>query len=56
MIRSLEKYDDIGNRTRDIPACSIVPQPNMLPRTPVVAVAVVVVVVAVVVNNDFRLW
>jgi hypothetical protein len=26
-----EKYD-IGNRTRDLPACSIVPQPTTLPR------------------------
>jgi hypothetical protein len=24
----------IGNRTRDRPACSIVPQPTTLPRTP----------------------
>jgi hypothetical protein len=35
-IRSTEKSNDlIGNRTRDIPACSIVPQPTMLPRAPV---------------------
>jgi hypothetical protein len=26
--------DIIGNQTRDLPACSIVPQPIMLPRTP----------------------
>jgi hypothetical protein len=32
--RSTEKYNDlIGNRTRDLPACSIMPQPTMLPRT-----------------------
>jgi hypothetical protein len=24
--------DTIGNRTRDLPACSTVPQPNALPR------------------------
>jgi hypothetical protein len=24
----------IGNRTRDVPACSAVPQPNALPRAP----------------------
>jgi hypothetical protein len=28
-----KKYSDlIGNRTRDLPACSIVPQPTTLPR------------------------
>jgi hypothetical protein len=33
-IRSIEKSNDlIGNRTRDIPACGIVPQPTTLPRT-----------------------
>ena len=37
--------DSIGNRTRDRPACSAVPQPNAPPRTPVVVVVVVVVVV-----------
>ena len=26
--------DTIGNRTRDLPACSAVPQPTALPRTP----------------------
>jgi hypothetical protein len=32
-IRSTEKSNDlIGNRTRDLPACSIVPQPTTLPR------------------------
>jgi hypothetical protein len=31
-IRSIEKSSDlIGTRTRDLPACSIVPQPTMLP-------------------------
>jgi hypothetical protein len=30
-----EKSNDIiGNPTRDLPACSIVPQPTMLPRDP----------------------
>jgi hypothetical protein len=34
-IRSIEKSDDrIGNRTRDLPACSIVPQLTTLPRVP----------------------
>jgi len=27
--------DTIGNRTRDLPACSAVPQPTALPRVPV---------------------
>jgi hypothetical protein len=32
-IRSIEKSNDlIGNQTRDLPACSIVPQPTTLPR------------------------
>jgi hypothetical protein len=32
-IRSIEKCNDlIGNRPRDLPACSIVPQPTTLPR------------------------
>jgi len=26
--------DTIGNRTRDLPACSTVPQPTALPRAP----------------------
>jgi hypothetical protein len=31
-IRSIEKSNDIiGNQTRDLPACSIVPQPTALP-------------------------
>jgi hypothetical protein len=31
---STEKSNDIANRTRDLPVCSIVPQPTALPRTP----------------------
>jgi hypothetical protein len=34
-IRSIEKSNDlIGNRTRDLPACSIVPQPTKLTCEP----------------------
>jgi hypothetical protein len=35
-IRSVEKCNDIGNRTPppDFPACSVVPQPTTLPRAP----------------------
>jgi hypothetical protein len=29
-----EKFHLIGTRTRDLPACSIVPQPTTLPRAP----------------------
>jgi hypothetical protein len=33
MIRSIEKSSDlIGNQTRDLQACNIVPQPSTLPR------------------------
>jgi hypothetical protein len=36
-IRSIEQYSDlIGNRTRDLLACSIVPQPTALPHAPVI--------------------
>jgi hypothetical protein len=34
-IRSIEKIHLTGNQTRDLPACSIVPQPTMLPRAPI---------------------
>jgi hypothetical protein len=31
----MEKYNDlIGNRTRDLPACSVVPRPTTLPLAP----------------------
>jgi hypothetical protein len=33
-IRSIEKSSDIGNRTCDLLACSIVPQPTMLSHAP----------------------
>jgi hypothetical protein len=34
--RSIEKSNDlIGNRTRHLPACSIVPQPTTLPHAPI---------------------
>jgi hypothetical protein len=32
-VRSMENSNDlIGNQTRDLPACNIVPQPTMLPH------------------------
>jgi hypothetical protein len=33
-IRSIDKSNYIGNGTRDLPACSIVPQPTTLPKPP----------------------
>jgi hypothetical protein len=31
-MKSIEKFNDlVGNRTRDLPACSMVPQPTTLP-------------------------
>jgi hypothetical protein len=34
-IRSIDKSNDlIKNQTHDLPACSKVPQPTMLPRAP----------------------
>jgi hypothetical protein len=30
----LKKANDIANQTRDLPVCSIVPQPTTLPRAP----------------------
>jgi hypothetical protein len=35
-MRSMEKSNDIGNRTRNLPACSVVPQPTTLPRAPTI--------------------
>jgi hypothetical protein len=36
----LKKFNDlIGNRTGDLPACSIVPQPTMLPYAQLINVA-----------------
>jgi hypothetical protein len=32
--------DTIGNRTRDLPACSAMPQPTALPRAPLFYVGV----------------
>jgi hypothetical protein len=34
-LRQLKKFSDFfGNRTRNLPACSVVPQPTTLPRAP----------------------
>jgi hypothetical protein len=34
-VRSIEKIHLLGTRTRDLPTCSIVPEPTTLPRAPV---------------------
>jgi hypothetical protein len=35
VLGQLKKFNDlVGNRTRDLPACSMVPQPTTLPRAP----------------------
>jgi hypothetical protein len=35
-IRYIEKIHLIGTRIRDLPTCSIVPQPTTLPRAPII--------------------
>jgi hypothetical protein len=43
-IRSIEKSDDLtGNRTRDLPACSIVPHSTTLSHAPVLSSAVLII-------------
>jgi hypothetical protein len=38
-IRSIEKSNDfIGNRARELPVCSMVPQPTTLPRSPLIVI------------------
>jgi hypothetical protein len=34
-LSQLKKYDLMGNRTRNLPACSIVPEPTAVPRDPI---------------------
>jgi hypothetical protein len=37
----LKKSNDlIGIRTRDLPACSVVPQPTTLPRAPIITITI----------------
>jgi hypothetical protein len=36
----LKKIHIIGTRTRDLPACSIVPQPTTVPRAPTSKISV----------------
>jgi chorismate synthase len=51
-IMSMKKSNDtIGNRTRDLPTCSALPQPTALLRAPVVVLVVVMIVVAPAVLN-----
>jgi len=47
---SMKKSNDtIGNRNRDLPTCSAVPQPTAPPRAPVVVVVVVVVIIIIII-------
>jgi hypothetical protein len=41
-IRSIEKFNNIGIRTLDLPGCSIMPQPSTLLRTPLVYVPTII--------------
>jgi hypothetical protein len=38
-----EKFHLIGTRTRDLPACSIVPQPTTLPRAPIIIIIIIII-------------
>jgi len=40
----MKNSNDIGNRTRDLPTCSAVPQPTAPPRTPYIYIYVCVCV------------
>jgi hypothetical protein len=47
-VRSIEKSSDlIGNRTSGLPACSIVPQPTTLLRTPIYIIIFIIILVGV---------
>jgi hypothetical protein len=37
-----KKYTSPGARTRDLPACSIVPQPTTLPRAPIIIMIIII--------------
>jgi hypothetical protein len=40
----LKRSDDlIGNRTHDLPACSIAPQPTTLPRAPIIVIIIIII-------------
>jgi len=39
----MKVFSDIGNRTRDLLACSAVPQPTAPPRTPIVCMKAIFV-------------
>jgi hypothetical protein len=35
LCQGINSNDTIGNRTRDVPVCSVVPQPTTPPRAPI---------------------
>jgi hypothetical protein len=50
--------DTIGNRTRNLPACSAVPQPTAPPRAPqnkVTYIVYIIMVAQTAAANDFRI-
>jgi hypothetical protein len=50
MIGSIEKFNElIGNRTRDLLPCSIVPQPITVLSVPIIIIIIVVIMVVMVV-------
>jgi hypothetical protein len=44
-IRSIEKIHLIGFRTRDLPACSIVPQPTTLRIIIIIIIIIIVIII-----------
>jgi hypothetical protein len=51
MVRSIEKSNDlIGIRSRDLPACSIVPQPTVLPHAPIMMVVMVKITATIIIQ------
>jgi hypothetical protein len=49
----LKKYSDlVGNRMRDLSACSIVPQPTTLLRAPIIIIMIIIININFVVNRS----
>jgi hypothetical protein len=39
----------IGKRTRDLPACGIVPQPTTLPRAPIIIIIMMMMIIIIII-------
>ena len=37
--------DNIGNRTRDLPACGAVPQPTVPPPVPIIIIIIIIIII-----------